>query len=173
MPFTSRFKQRGNGGEPEGEELPFFKAFFIDRFLAKFIDLLIMGAFFAIPAWVGPLAGTTYIFISDGLMGGQSAGKKIVGLKVVSIADENIPCDFKSSIMRNSVFGALIAWRYLIGWIPYLGALLTIIAWGAVIIIEMALIFTDEAGARFGDRIARTRVKDAKGCAPSGPAGAV
>lgn len=157
MPFTSSFKDN-----PEDEGPPFFKTYFIDRFLAKFIDLLVMGALFAFPSWVGPVAGATYILISDGLMGGQSIGKKLIGLKVVSIADENTPCDFKASIIRNSVFGILIVWYFLIGWIPYLGKLIAVVSWGVVMIFEVALIFTDEAGARFGDRIARTRVVGAK-----------
>lgn len=140
----------------------FPKAGLLERFLAKFIDFLIMGALFAFPTAVGPLAGTTYILISDGLNGGQSIGKKIIGLKVISAREFESHSDFKMSIMRNSVFAFPVLWHYIIGWIPYLGAVLTFLGWATVMGIEIALIYADEFGARFGDRIAGTYVVPAK-----------
>lgn len=134
----------------------FEKAQYLERFIAKFIDFLVMGALFLIPGAVGPLAGTTYILISDGL-GGQSLGKRIAGLKVVTI-DDGRPCDFKKSIIRNSPFAVFVLFSYLVGWIPYLGAILKAAAFLAIFGIEIALVFTDEHGARFGDRIAETLV---------------
>lgn len=135
----------------------FAKAEYLERFIAKFIDFLVMGALFLIPGAVGPLAGTTYILISDGLGGGQSLGKRIAGLKVVTL-EEGRPCDFKKSIIRNSPFAVFVLFSFLVGWIPYLGALLKAAAFLAIFGIEIALVFTDENGARFGDRIAETLV---------------
>lgn len=135
----------------------FSKAEYLERFLAKFIDFLVMGALFMIPGFVGPLAGLTYLLISDGLGGGQSLGKKIIGLKVVSLTT-GAPSDFRKSIIRNSSFAVLIIFFYMVGWIPYLGKLLEAAATLAVFGIEIALIYTDDMGARFGDRIARTLV---------------
>lgn len=140
---------------PETET--FAKAEYLERFIAKFIDFLVMGALFLIPGFVGPLAGTTYILISDGLGGGQSLGKKIAGVRVISLEGAK-PCDFKKSIIRNSPFGVFILFSFLVGWIPYLGALLEAAAFLAIFGIEIALVFTDEHGARFGDRIAGTVV---------------
>ncbi len=133
------------------------KAPVLDRFIAKFIDFLIMGALFAFPTAVGPLAGTTYILISDGLKHGQSLGKKAIGLKAVSIST-GLPCDFKQSIIRNAVFGLLVGVYFILGWIPYVGKVLVFLAWAAVTAIEMILVYADEGGARFGDRIVRTMV---------------
>lgn len=135
----------------------FSKAEYLERFLAKFIDFLVMGALFMIPGFVGPLAGLTYLLISDGLGGGQSLGKKIIGLKIVSLTT-GAPSDFRKSIIRNSPFAVLIIFFYMVGWIPYLGKLLEAAATLAVFGIEIALIYTDDMGARFGDRIARTLV---------------
>ncbi len=139
------------------------RADILERFLAKLIDFLIAGAFFAFPSVVGPLAGVTYILISDGLRGGSSLGKRVIGLRVVMLADGGAPCDFKTSIIRNSVFGIALASFILIGWIPYLGKPLAFILLAAAVVAEMALIYTDESGSRFGDRIAGTMVVDTKG----------
>ena len=138
------------------------KADILERFLAKLIDFLIAGAFFAFPSIVGPLAGITYILISDGLKGGASLGKRIIGLRVILPARGGAPCDFKSSIIRNSIFGAAPAAFILIGWIPYLGKFLAFIMLAVAIIAEMVLIYTDDSGSRFGDRIAGTMVADTK-----------
>jgi uncharacterized RDD family membrane protein YckC len=135
----------------------FSKADYPERFIAKFIDFLVMGALFMVPGIVGPLAGMTYLLISDGLSGGQSLGKRIIGLKVVSLTT-GAPCDFRKSMIRNSPFAVLLIFFYLVGWIPYLGKLLEAAAFLAVFGIEIALIYTDDLGARFGDRIARTLV---------------
>lgn len=135
----------------------FSKAEYLERFLAKFIDFLVMGAIFMFPGFVGPLAGMTYLLISDGLGGGQSLGKRIIGLKVISLTT-GAPCDFRKSIIRNSPFAILMIFFYIVGWIPYLGKLLEAAATLAVFGIEIALIYTDDLGARFGDRIARTLV---------------
>jgi len=149
-----------NGGIPYGTHAnaeAFTKAEYLERFIAKFIDFLVMGALFMFPGVVGPLAGLTYILISDGLKGGQSVGKRIIGLRAVSIETSG-PCDLRKSILRNSPFAALIVFFYLVGWIPYLGTVLGAAALLAVFGVEIALIFTDDLGARLGDRVARTLV---------------
>lgn len=151
IPYSSR---------PEAEA--FSKANYLERFLAKFIDFLAAGALFMIPGFVGPLAGTTYLLISDGLKGGQSLGKRITGLRVVAV-ETGAPSDFRKSITRNSPFAVLIIFCYIVCWIPYLGKLLGAAAFVAVFAVEIALIYTDDLGARFGDRIARTLVVPAAG----------
>lgn len=156
----------GKGAFGDYDSLMPPRADILERFLAKLIDFLIAGAFFAFPSVVGPLAGVTYILISDGLKGGGSLGKRIIGLRVVILADGGTPCDFKTSIIRNSVFGAALASFILIGWIPYLGKLLAFVLLAATVVAEAILIYTDDSGSRFGDRIAGTMVVNTKagGC---------
>src|SRR3989304_544981 len=134
---------------------PFPKADVLERFLAKFIDFVVMGAFFAFPTFIGPLAGITYILISDGLKGGQGLGKRVVGLKAVS-AETREACDFRRSIIRNSPFGLLMVFWFIVGWIPYLGKALFLAATLLVIGFEMVLVYTDERGAGAGARVAGT-----------------
>ena len=145
---------------PDGyaEVVPYPKADLLERFIAKAIDLLITGALFAFPGPVGALAGALYILVSDGFNSGQSVGKRLIGLKAVSVSPAEGPCNLKQSIIRNSPFGALILLYIIIGWIPYLGPLIVAIAAAAIAVFECALIYTDERGLRFGDRIAGTQV---------------
>lgn len=145
----------------EAETVPLQKAEALERFLAKFVDFLIAGAFFAFPTFVGPLAALTYILISDGIRGGQSLGKRVIGLRAV-VAETGEPCDFKRSIIRNSPFALLIVFWFLVGWIPYLGKLLFLAAALVVGAFELVLVYTDERGARFGDRVAGTVVTVSK-----------
>lgn len=140
----------------------FTKADILERFLAKLIDMLIVGALCAFPSAVGPVAGATYILISDGLKGGQSIGKRIIGLRVISVENPETPGDFKASILRNAVFGLLIGLWFAIGWIPYIGKAIVVVCWAAVVAVEMILIYTDDTGSRFGDRIAGSLVVSTK-----------
>ncbi|MBE9529210.1 MAG: RDD family protein [Proteobacteria bacterium] len=130
--------------------------FLLERSIAKLIDLLISGALFFLPGVVGPIAAALYILISDGLSGGHSLGKRIVGLRVVESEDERTLCDLKSSIIRNSIFAGLIAFYLAMRLLPYLGMVIASLAWVALIAVEMCLIYTD--GQRLGDRMAGTKV---------------
>jgi len=145
------------------DELPSFpRTEILDRLLAKFIDFLFVGAFFTFPSFVGPVAAITYIVISDGLKGGQSIGKRIVGLRVISMSGAALPCDFKQSIMRNGVFGLLIILYFVIGPIPYIGKLLVALAWVAAVGAEITMLYSDPAGARYCDSFAGTLVISAR-----------
>lgn len=161
MPEDFSFKDTGEAAGLDDSTV--IRAGLLERFIAKFIDCLIVGAFFAFPSFVGILAGATYILISDGLYDGRSVGKRIIGLKTVLIEDGTTPCDFRRSIIRNAEFGALIFLYISLSWIPYAGKLIVVAASLAVAALEIGLIVTDEAsGARFGDRIAETMVVPAK-----------
>jgi uncharacterized RDD family membrane protein YckC len=142
----------------EAESIPYEKADFLERFLAKLIDFIIAGALFYIPTPVGPVAALTYILISDGFKGGNSPGKRLIGLKVISLAREGVPCDFRESILRNLPLGILILAYLVIGWIPYVGVFSVVLVGLAVVAYEAMLVYNDEKGIRFGDRIAETMV---------------
>jgi len=149
--------------EDDYDELPAFpRTELLERLLAKFIDFLFVGALFTFPSFIGPVAAITYIVISDGLKGGQSIGKRIIGLRVISMSGANLPCDFKQSIMRNGVFGILIILYFIIGPIPYIGKLMVALAWIAAIGAEIMMVYSDPAGARFCDRFAGTLVVSAR-----------
>ena len=125
----------------------------VNRFVAKFIDFLIVWALSMILRPIGPLAGLTYILISDGAWAGRSAGKRLIGLKVVKRSTGR-PCSIKDSILRNSTLGlvSLFAMVPIIGWVLLFTLGIVIVAF------ETYLIVTDENGTRVGDVLADTEV---------------
>ena len=123
----------------------------VNRFLAKFIDFLIVGAFSMVLSPVGPLAGITYILISDGFRGGRSMGKYLIGLKVVRRSTGK-PCTFKDSILRNSTMGVV----FLLSMVPIIGWILLFTVGVAIVLFETYLVVTDENGTRIGDILADT-----------------
>ncbi|MBI5886326.1 MAG: hypothetical protein HZB85_07070 [Deltaproteobacteria bacterium] len=126
------FKPLEPGAATDGGEAGLVRAELLERFIAKLIDALIVGAFFAFPSFVGVLAGALYILISG---------------------------DIRRSIARNAEFGVLILIYVILGWVPYIGKLLVGLAAIALTVVEVGGIITDEAGgARLGDRVAGTMV---------------
>jgi uncharacterized RDD family membrane protein YckC len=86
-----------------------------DRLLGQIADKVIMflltvaglALIFLLPGFLkfilGPLVGlwpTSYWFLSDGLEGGQSIGKRWIHTRVIA-ADTGESCSFKQSFLRN------------------------------------------------------------------------
>ena len=102
----------------------------LQRVAAQFLDGLVAGAP-AIVAFVvmrfspsvgvgvllvAALFGALYTLFADGLEGGQSIGKRLVGLRVVS-AETGAPCTFGQSFVRNLLLMILgpIDWIFILG----------------------------------------------------------
>ena len=126
------------------------KASILNRFVAKFIDLLVAFAFSLILYPVGFFAGMTYLLIADGFFDGRSLGKKLIRLQTLSQA--GILCSYRESILRNLTMGL----AYLLFFIPYIGKLL----FATILIVEGLLIIGNERGHRIGDELAGTQVID-------------
>ncbi|HWP34969.1 MAG TPA: RDD family protein, partial [Thermodesulfobacteriota bacterium] len=124
-----------------------------NRLLAKFIDLLLVAALAALPTWVGDAAALTYALIADGLGAGQSAGKRLVGLKVLGAG--GAPCTFLESTQRN--LPVALALVLLVQRVPFVWPLLWVAGLG-LLLLEAVLAATDEEGQRLGDRLGATRV---------------
>jgi|WetSurMetagenome_2_1015567.scaffolds.fasta_scaffold00114_28 uncharacterized RDD family membrane protein YckC len=120
------------------------------RVMAKAIDLIAVAAAEAVIPAAGIFAAMAYILISDGLFDGRSAGKKIIGLKVISI-NTGGKGGFRDSIIRNAPFLAAILLFYLV---PFVGWLFSAL----IIIFEFLLILGNTEGMRLGDNLAGTRV---------------
>lgn len=127
-----------------------------NRLLAKFIDLLVVATLAALPTWAGEAAGLTYALIADGLGGGQSLGKRIVGLRVLGTT--GAPCTFLESVRRNLTVG--VALVLLFQRVPFFWPLLWFLG-AAALLFEAFLVATDEAGLRLGDWVGDTRVVEA------------
>ena len=69
-----------------------------------------------VPVAVAAILGVLYTLLSDGLEGGQSIGKRLVGIRVVSMST-GAPCTFGQSFVRNLLLMILgpIDWLFIFG----------------------------------------------------------
>lgn len=86
------------------------------------------------------LVSVAYSLLRDGLMHGQSIGKRIMGLKTIKV-ESGRGCDYTSSLIRNLIHLILCSF------LPFLGP-----------IIELALVCTRQDGRRLADMVANTIV---------------
>lgn len=117
---------------------------------------------------VGLLIGAVYLLLRDALpyaeWGPRSLGKRWIGLRPYQT--DGLDVTWSVSARRNAtVGGAALLWAvvYLIGGAltgPIGRALLWVGA--AVVLVEAALVLFDPAARRLGDRLARTRVVEAR-----------
>jgi|SRR5579884_22184 len=127
------------------------KASILHRFIAKFLDFLVVAAIYEVPLQITFLAGLTYLLIADGFAEGRSIGKQLIGLQIITPTTRK-KASFKESIIRN--FPLAIA--YLIFHIPYIGWLFSLMIVG----FEMLLMIGSPKGLRVGDELAKTQVLD-------------
>ncbi len=129
------------------EEL--IRAGLILRVISKVLDLIIIAAVAEIIPRAGFFFFFVYHLIGDGLFQGQSLGKRLIGLRVVSIETEK-QCSFKDSILRNGIFGI----GYLLYKIPLLGWIFILI----IFVFEFIILLGSKEKMRLGDEIAKTIV---------------
>lgn len=123
----------------------------VPRFLAALVDGVLAGVVGFIPV-VGAIIGAVYMLFKDGLFEGQSLGKKVLKLQVVTLDNEK--ADFVISAKRNAIFALPLA----IMIIPILGWLVAPFIALAILIVEVIKIVNDSKGCRFGDEWAKTQV---------------
>lgn len=126
------------------------KADLTSRAVAGFVDLLIVIGLSRLPDIIGFLSALGYVLLRDGLFDGCSAGKKLIGLRVVGADDDGRQATFRESLLRNIPFAA----AFLLFQVP----LLRWVLGPAVLAIEGLVALGDERGMRVGDLIARTVV---------------
>ena len=123
-----------------------------DRLAAKAID----GALWLLVALVVPPAGTVlgvlFWLFSDGITGGASPGKRIVGLMVLN-KDSRRPASLKESTLRNVPF-AVPALLLLLPFGPVFCTAIGV----PILALETWFIISDPEGARIGDVFGDTRV---------------
>jgi uncharacterized RDD family membrane protein YckC len=146
---------------PRPEESPYPKADVTLRLLARLCDLgLAVGIGGAANA-LGPILAAAYLLAADGLIHGQSIGKRIFGVRAMvrppTPGSRGQPAGYRESFLRNAPI-ALVAlflgipqmWIvfFLVG-VPILGY-------------EAFRVWKDERGIRMGDLFADTQVVDGK-----------
>jgi uncharacterized RDD family membrane protein YckC len=121
------------------------------RTVAKILDFIIIAAAAEIVPKAGFYAGLAYLLIGDGLFGGKSLGKKLVGLRVISAVSRK-PCTIRDSIIRNSIFGA----GYLFSRVLWFGWIFVLL----VLVFEFIVLLGNKDHMRLGDEMAKTLVLD-------------
>ncbi|MGC4113566.1 MAG: RDD family protein [Myxococcales bacterium] len=149
-PFGRFFSAR-----PEGSRYP--KAELLPRLLARLTDLVI-AAFLPVAAdKAGWILAVLFILFADGMLKGQSPGKKALGIKVVRLPNgEDI--DYRESALRNFPFALVL----LAPLLPVAGQFLFWTAGPTLLLFESWRVFRDKLGLRMGDLFASTQVIDTK-----------
>jgi uncharacterized RDD family membrane protein YckC len=129
---------------PEGSPYP--KADLTLRGLARLADFALAIVVAQSIPQVGPIIAAFYLLVADGLMSGQSIGKRIFGVRAV-VVPRRAPAGYHES----AVFYA----------VPLLWPVL-FVAGVPIVAFEAYMIFTDRLGIRIGDIFADTQVVDAK-----------
>ena len=142
-------------GEEEGSPYP--KASLFLRGGARVTDLLIAWALYVSTGPAGIVVALLYLLFADGMLQGQSMGKKLFGVKVVYLPTRQ-GARHRDSVLRNSPFGLVIILRMM----PELGLRAFIAGCVVVGAIELVKVLRDPLGLRLGDLWASTQVTDGK-----------
>jgi len=138
--------------------VPQNKVHAFDRYLAKGLDLIIMVIIAMVlqTVWypIAAVVAIAYALLHDGMNNGVSPGKKLLGLKVLSIHHPSTPISWRDSAMRNISFGILTFFAV----IPVFGWILMFIVGIPLILFEAYLVYSLESGYRLGDILAHTKV---------------
>jgi uncharacterized RDD family membrane protein YckC len=126
------------------------KADLTTRAVAGLVDFLLILGLARLPDVIGFMSAAGYILLRDGLFDRRSIGKKLIGLRVLSLEDSGQKVMYRDSIIRNiPLVIAYVLWH-----IPYVGWIIGPLALG----VEGLTAIGDKAGMRIGDMLARTQV---------------
>ncbi len=139
------------------EGSPYPKASLWLRAGARLTDIAIAWALTWAAGPAGVVLALLYLLFADGMLQGQSPGKKLFGVKVVFLPTRQ-GARHRDSVLRNAPIGLVL----ILGMMPELG-LKAFIA-GALVIggIEAVQVWRDPDGLRLGDLWAQTQVVDGK-----------
>jgi uncharacterized RDD family membrane protein YckC len=107
------------------------------RIFAWLIDVLLVVGLSTVFFTLGWIVSTLYWLVRDGLLEGQSVGKRIMGLRVIT--DRGEPCSLLRSFLRN------ILWV-----IPVVN--------GVTAVTGLYYLLHDPRGQHWADRLAETHV---------------
>ena len=153
----------GGGGDaplrllPGGSPYP--KASLFLRLGARIVDVAVAwGLALVCGAAAGPIVALLFLLLADGMLQGQSVGKRIFGVKVMHVPTRSA-ARHRDSTLRNAPLALVV----LLGMMP---APLGMVAFGAALVaiggVEGWRVLRDPLGLRLGDVWAQTQVVDGK-----------
>jgi uncharacterized RDD family membrane protein YckC len=143
--------------EPRRDRPPYAKADLTLRGLARGFDFAIALALgLAAPFVIGPLLAAAYLAVADGLLHGQSPGKRLFGVRVV-VPARRVSAGVSESLQRNAPFAVVaLCWALPLLWPVFVLVGLPVIA------VEAWRSWKEPLGLRYGDALAETQVVDGK-----------
>ena len=142
--------------ESRREGSPYPKADLTLRGLARGADFVVAIALAQLGHELGAVLAVLYLLLADGLMHGQSLGKRLFGIRAMQIP-RRVPVGYRESMLRNADF-ALVALFYVVP----LGWILLLLVGIPVVAFEAWMVWTDRLGIRIGDIFADSQVVDGK-----------
>lgn len=127
------------------------------RLSARAFDVAAAYAIYLAGHRFGAVLAILYMLMADGILDGQSIGKRIFGIKVVHLPTLS-PGRKRDSTLRN----APLALPILLGMMPELGQVAFFAATAVIGSVETWRVIRDPLGMRFGDIWAQTQVVDGK-----------
>lgn len=140
------------------EGSPFPKASLPLRALARAFDVASALGLYQLTGQAGAVVALLFLLLADGMLSGQSAGKRLFGVKVIHLPTRAAG-RYRESVLRNAPFALVV----LLGMMPHpLGPVAFL--GGAVVIggVEAWKVVRDPLGLRLGDIWAQTQVIDGK-----------
>jgi uncharacterized RDD family membrane protein YckC len=147
----------------DDEASPYPKASLLLRGGARLVDVLIALALYRVTGPAGIVIALLYVLFADGMLQGQSPGKKLFGVKVVFLPTRQGARN-RDSVLRNAPFGLVI----ILAMMPDLGFKAFIAGVAVIGGIEAFKCWKDPLGIRLGDLWANTQVTDGKVVAGQG-----
>ena len=130
--------------------------------MARLVDLVLAFAVANAAREAGPPLAALYLLFADGLLHGQSIGKRLFGVRAMVLPEvggtRGRPAGYRDSVLRNAPF-ALVGLFYglsLVGWV------LLFVVGVPIVACEAWLAWRDPFGHRIGDLFADTQVVDGK-----------
>jgi uncharacterized RDD family membrane protein YckC len=145
----------------EGDELtgsPYPKASLWLRLGARLVDVAVAWGLGVVCGAAGSVVALLFLLLADGMLQGQSVGKRIFGVKVMHLPTRSA-ARHRDSTLRNAPLALIV----LLGMMPEPLGLVAAAA-GLVVIggLEAGRVLKDPLGWRLGDMWAQTQVVDGK-----------
>jgi uncharacterized RDD family membrane protein YckC len=146
-----------SGPAKRPDQPPYAKADLTLRGLARGFDFAVaLAVGLAAPFVIGPLLAAGYLAVADGLLHGQSPGKRLFGVRVV-VPARRASAGLTESIQRNAPFAVVaLCWALPLLWPVFVLVGLPVVA------VEGWKAWREPLGLRYGDTLAETQVVDGK-----------
>lgn len=142
----------------EQEGSPYPKCSLWLRAGARAFDIAVAFGLTVIGGSAGPVVALLFLSLADGLLQGQSVGKRLFGVKAMYVPGRRA-AGYRESVLRNAPFALVVLLGMMpspLGSVAFLGGALVI---GGV---EAWKVIRDPLGLRLGDVWAQTQVVDGK-----------